>query len=178
MNNKTFEQLEDYPDSDNLLELVSKEQGFKNTNNYQATYYGTCNYKYTGGNHIAKPFPEYLSIVAEYLEDIENLPRGYFNMVLLNKYPSGKGLGKHRDNEPEITPYSTIASISLGASRIFSITKGYNTPYKQIELKHGNIVMMRDRSQIDYYHEVIPSKGIRYNLTFRHNNNAKNRYEQ
>ena len=46
-------------------------------------------------------------------------------MVLLNKYMSGKGLGRHRDDEPEITKGSTIASVSLGVDRVFSITRGY-----------------------------------------------------
>ena len=161
--------------ADALLNQVSKEQ-FK-TQSTKSVYYGTCDYKYSGAIQLAKEFPEYLYDLACELEQEERLPHGYFNMVLINKYESGKGLGRHRDNEPEITPLSSIASISLGASRIFSITKGYNNPYLELELTHGDIVMMRGRSQIDYYHAVIPGEGIRYNLTFRHNNNAPKREE-
>lgn len=159
-----------------LLNQVSNEQ-FTRTNAYFAKYYGTCSYKYTGANHPAKEMPKYLSDLASELEVKENLPNGYFNMVLINRYPSNKGLGRHRDNEPEITALSSIASISLGASRVFSITKGYNNLYLELELTHGDIVMMRGRSQIDYYHAVIPSEGIRFNLTFRHNANAPKREE-
>jgi alkylated DNA repair dioxygenase AlkB len=159
-----------------LLAQVSNEH-FLKTNTYSAEYYGTCPYKYTGANHPAKEIPKYLSDLASELEIKENLPNGYFNMVLINRYPNNKGLGRHRDNEPEITPLSTIASISLGASRVFSITKGYTSPYLNLELTHGDIVMMRGRSQIDYYHAVIPSEGIRYNLTFRHNANAARRQQ-
>lgn len=156
---------------DALLKQVSQEQ-FKSTNTYAAEYYGTCSYTYTGAKHPAKEFPQYLSDLAKETEEYLNLPVGYFNMVLINRYPSGKGLGKHKDNEPEITPLSVIASLSLGEPRDFCIWKGYNNLVETINLKHGDLVVMSGRSQMDYYHSVTPGEGIRYNLTFRHNENA------
>ena len=165
---KEFEKVNKLNRADDLIKLVEKEP-FNESNYYKVTYYGTCDYKYTRANLKAKPFPKYLNTLAKQMEELEQLPIGYFNMCLINKYTNGKGLGKHRDNEEEIGYCSTIASISLGADRIFSITKGYNGVPKNIKLSHGDVVMMRGRSQIDFYHEVIRGDGIRYNITFRHN---------
>ena len=156
--------------ADTLLNKISQES-FKQQSTL-STYFGTCTYNYSGAVQAVKEFPIYIQHLAEDLEAELNLPLGYFNMLLVNKYQSGKGLGRHRDNEPEITPLSTIVSISLGAARVFSITKGYRTPFLDLELNHGDIVVMSGRSQIDYYHAVLPGEGIRYNLTFRHNENA------
>ena len=172
VNKPLFEQVFSLPieEANNLLNKVSNEC-FK-AQSTLSTYYGTADYVYSGAFQQAAEFPKYLKEVAESLETSEGLPKGYFNMVLVNKYLSGKGLGRHRDNEAEITPLSTIASVSLGAARVFSITKGYRTSYLNINLKHGDVVMMRGKSQIDYYHAVERGEGVRYNLTFRHNHNA------
>jgi len=153
-------------EKEELIAFVEKELFIKQST--YSTYYGICDYTYSGSTQRAREFPKYISNLARKLEKLEKLESGYFNMVLINKYNPNKGLGRHRDDEPEIAPMSTIASVSLGSTRIFSITKGYRTPYLEIPLHDGDIVMMRGRSQIDYYHAVIPAKGLRYNLTFRH----------
>ena len=171
---KEFEIVKSLNRPNDLLKLVENES-FNESNVYKVCYYGTCDYKYTRANLKAKPFPKYLQTLAKQMEELEELPLGYVNMCLINRYENGKGVGKHRDNEPEIGYLSTIASISLGATRIFSITRGYNKPYMKLELNHGNVAMMRGRSQIDYYHEVEKGSGIRYNITLRHNPNAEAR---
>jgi alkylated DNA repair dioxygenase AlkB len=171
---KEFERSESLTRADELMSFVQKEN-FNESSNYRVAYYGECDYIYTGANLKAKPFPTYLKTLAKQMEERENLPDGYFNMCLINKYANFKGLGKHRDNEPEITAGSTIASISLGAKRVFSITKGYNTPFIKLDLNHGDVVMMRGKSQVNYYHEVEKGSGIRYNITLRHNEKAPKR---
>jgi alkylated DNA repair dioxygenase AlkB len=163
-----FEHVHTLSRADRLLEYVEREE-FNQSRSYLVRYYGECSYTYTGASLPACKMPRYLCTLARQLEDLEGLPSGYFNMVLMNKYMDGKGLGRHRDDEPEITKGSTIASVSLGADRVFSITKGYRGEETQMVLSHGMVVMMRGRSQIDYWHAVLPGSGVRWNLTFRHN---------
>lgn len=151
---------------------VTNTQAFRNSLPNHTIYWGTAPYKYTGGNHSALSVPDRIGQLADTFEKILELPNGYFNMILSQYYKSGKGLGKHRDNEPEITPLSTIASVSLGAERVFIITKGYREKYLELLLEDGDVLYMFGRSQMDFYHSVERGYGTRHNITFRHNANA------
>ncbi|WP_438489734.1 alpha-ketoglutarate-dependent dioxygenase AlkB, partial [Listeria monocytogenes] len=63
-----------------------------------------------------------------------------FNSVLLNRYRNGlDSLGWHADNEPELGDAPVIASVSLGAMRMFDLrhrTTGATHTYR---LVHGSL---------------------------------------
>ena len=95
-----------------------------------------------------------------------------FNAVLLNLYRSGKdSMSWHSDNEPELGPNPTIASISLGSERKFKFRHKTNKK-RQISLKlaDGSLLLMTGKTQKNWLHSVPKTaKPVTYriNLTFR-----------
>ncbi|XP_071502202.1 alpha-ketoglutarate-dependent dioxygenase alkB homolog 3-like [Diadema antillarum] len=103
-----------------------------------------------------------------------------FNSCLLNFYRSGKDhVSWHSDDEPALGSKPTIASVSLGDSRIFEMRKKpppeENGDYTYMEklripLTHGSLLMMEGASQDDWQHQVpreYHDREARINLTFR-----------
>lgn len=138
-------------------------------------WHGTKPYMYSGVVNPAKPWtPELL----ELKELAEKLCGGgtTFNGVLLNLYRHHRdSLAWHSDDETEIGPNATIASMSLGGTREFHVrTKGCapaGAKGFELELKTGSLLIMRGRSQ-DHYEHHVPKVNYsvwpRINLTFRH----------
>ena len=96
-----------------------------------------------------------------------------FNSVLLNLYRDGMDSnGWHSDNEPELGNDPKIASITLGEERFFHIKhkKIKDLKYK-ILLKHGSLLLMGERSQTEWVHQIPKTKKKIYpriNLTYRY----------
>ncbi|WP_323121201.1 alpha-ketoglutarate-dependent dioxygenase AlkB family protein [Burkholderia alba] len=94
-----------------------------------------------------------------------------FNSVLLNRYRSGAdGMGWHADNEPELGAEPVIASVSLGATRVFDLRHTATGTTHAYRLTHGSLLVMRGRTQDDWRHRVAKEPGVqreRINLTFR-----------
>jgi alkylated DNA repair dioxygenase AlkB len=97
-----------------------------------------------------------------------------FNSALANYYRDGNdSMGWHSDNEPELGPQPTIASISLGAERELLLrqrqrTKG--TSSKPIKLSHGSLMLMSGDTQNNWEHALPKRSKLntpRINLTFR-----------
>lgn len=95
-----------------------------------------------------------------------------FTHVLCNLYRDGKdSMGWHRDNESVLGKNPSIASVTLGATRLFQIrhheTKGHKI---DIPLTHGSLLMMTGESQQYWEHQIPKTSrdpGVRINLTFR-----------
>lgn len=131
-------------------------------------WFADHDYTYSGVRNTAHPWTESMAAVRERLvadTDAE------YNSCLANLYRDGdQHMGWHRDDEPELGPEPTIASISLGAARDFQVRHvetGQTTTYV---LGHGDLLVMRGRSQADYKHQVPKRRRIaepRINLTFR-----------
>lgn len=144
------------------------------------SWMGDRAYTYSSQRHEPAPIPD---IVQKLKERIENkiqesrsvLGRGAapttFNSVLANLYRDGRdSVSWHADDEPELGPEPVIASLSLGAARVFSIRSNANRQRWDMLLKHGDILVMSGRSQLDYQHcvpKVGETHGPRVNLTFR-----------
>ena len=94
-----------------------------------------------------------------------------FNSVLANAYRDGSdSMGWHADNEPELGPEPTIASLSLGAERRFLVRPVSGGSSQGIDLQSGSLLVMGGRSQLDWQHcvpKTKKSRGLRINLTFR-----------
>jgi len=96
------------------------------------------------------------------------------NYALCNLYEDGQhSIGWHADNEPDIMPCSTIASISLGATRSFQFKdfEQYDDePTIDIDLSHGSLLLMEQDTQLLFKHR-IPKEALveklRINITFR-----------
>ena len=100
---------------------------------------------------------------------VEALANFSYNGVLVNGYRDGQdSMGWHRDNEPEIDPAS-IASLSLGATRTFKVRDRRNKKVTNIELEHGDLLVM-EHLQEAHDHSVPKRTKVstpRMNFTFR-----------
>uniref|UniRef100_A0A8C3AQ66 Alpha-ketoglutarate-dependent dioxygenase alkB homolog 3 n=1 Tax=Cyclopterus lumpus TaxID=8103 RepID=A0A8C3AQ66_CYCLU len=103
-----------------------------------------------------------------------------FNSLLCNLYRDGRdSIGWHSDDEASLGDGPTIASISLGDTRVFGLRKrpppdenGDFTYVEQIRvpLSHGTLLVMDGATQDDWQHQVAKEyhdRGPRINLTFR-----------
>ena len=94
-----------------------------------------------------------------------------FNSCLLNLYHNGsEGMGWHSDNEKELTPEATIASLSLGSSRKFSFKHIESKKTLSLMLQSGRLLLMKGRIQQCWLHQLPKTKksnSPRINLTFR-----------
>ena len=143
-------------------------------------YYGDPGTNYIYSRREYKPLawiPELLSLKTRVEEATpgaaysnSGLPRLGYNAVLCNLYRNGSdSVGLHADAEPEMGP--VVASVSLGAERLFRL-KGPNGAVAFAErLPHGSLLIMAGKTQKNFRHEVPKEPTItdpRINLTFRH----------
>jgi alkylated DNA repair dioxygenase AlkB len=97
------------------------------------------------------------------------VPKSGYNAVLCNLYRDGNdSVGLHADDEPEMGP--VIASVSLGAERLFRLRrKGGSVAFSE-RLTHGSLLIMAGDTQKNFKHEVPKEPHVtqpRINLTFR-----------
>ena len=131
-------------------------------------WYGDKSYTYSGLTMPAMPMTERLQSVKSRCEGVANQR---FNSVLLNLYRDGQdSMGAHQDNEPELGQNPTIASLSLGATRRFTLKHLHTGQNHDIELSHGSLLIMAGEMQHHWKHSLPKTNqsiGERINLTFR-----------
>ena len=96
-----------------------------------------------------------------------------FNSVLLNYYRNHRdSMGFHSDDERELGPAPTIASLSLGATRTFVLKHKLREDVKpvRLDLTPGSLLIMKGQTQRYWKHGIDKQTkpcGPRVNLTFR-----------
>lgn len=94
-----------------------------------------------------------------------------FNSVLVNFYANGKnGVNFHADDEPEISPGSSIASLSIDANRIFDLQHINSNDMTSVCLTNGSLLVMGEGCQSFYKHRLRIEPHVtesRINLTLR-----------
>jgi alkylated DNA repair dioxygenase AlkB len=142
-------------------------------------YYGDPGTHYTYSRRKYQPLPwlpELLALrtrVEEATPDAayvnSGVPNVGYNAVLCNLYRDGNGsVGLHADAEPEMGP--VVASVSLGAGRLFRLKRRDGTVVFAERLPHGSLLIMAGDTQKNFRHEVPKEPGVtrpRINLTFR-----------
>jgi alkylated DNA repair dioxygenase AlkB len=130
-------------------------------------------YRYSGVTLQPRPWPPTLRAVRRRVEQQAGCA---FNSVLANAYRDGAdSMGWHSDDEPELGPRPCIASLSLGAARVFLLRPrgrepGVRRTSSRRVLEHGSLLLMRGDSQARFQHAVPKTRrpvGVRINLTFR-----------
>ncbi|WP_070971860.1 alpha-ketoglutarate-dependent dioxygenase AlkB family protein [Vibrio sonorensis] len=131
-------------------------------------WYGDKSYTYSGLS--MQPLP-WLPILLRLKQQCESASGHKYNSLLANLYRDGKdSMGWHQDNEPELGRNPTIASLSLGGTRRFSLKHKFNDHKYQIDLQHGTLLVMSGSTQHFWMHQVAKTtKAVspRINLTFR-----------
>jgi len=142
-------------------------------------YYGDPGTHYTYSRREYQPVPWLLELLSLKVRVEEatpvaayanlSLPRTGYNAVLCNLYRDGNdSVGLHADAEPEMGP--VIASVSLGAERLFQLKRKGGTVAFWERLPHGSLFIMAGNTQKTFKHEVPKEPGViqpRINLTFR-----------
>ena len=125
-------------------------------------------YRYSGINHIANGWPVWFIPL---LNSVIQASQINFNGCLLNLYRNGNDrMGWHSDNEPELNPKMSIASLSLGSSRDFFFRENNTKNKRTLLLRSGDLLIMDPLCQRDWQHSVPIRKKVldlRINLTFR-----------
>ncbi len=140
------------------------------TTKRKVAFYGDSLMSYTYSNKTKKALAW-----TPLLLEIKNLTTSYtgsnYNACLLNLYHDGEeGMGWHSDDEKEIIPNSSIASLSFGAERKFAIKHKATNQTHSILLENGSLFEMLGSFQKHWLHSMPKSKKIiapRINLTFR-----------
>ena len=139
-------------------------------------------HRYTYSKNTSNLLPVSLSdapATAAVLNAVNSALYREFNSVLVNRYHNKNSkLGFHRDDEPEIVQSEGIASLSLGAQRMFQVAaskeEGELGHFTSVtELSDNSVFLMEAGFQNSYLHRVAPGRdipaerGVRYSLTFR-----------
>ena len=130
-----------------------------------------CVYKYSGVVNQPFPWTPSLLIIKTRIESLSNGTT--FNCVLLNFYRDGSDkMGWHSDDEKELGPNPSIASVSFGATRRFDFKHKTEAHNKfSIQLESGSLLLMQGDMQHHWLHQIPAQKRIqepRINLTFRY----------
>jgi alkylated DNA repair dioxygenase AlkB len=157
-----------------------RKTSFKSAVPRGEAYYGDPGTNYTYSRREYAPLawmPELLSLKVR-VEDATpeaaytnaHRLRIRFNAVLCNLYRNGNdSVGLHADAEPEMGP--VIASVSLGAERLFRLKAQNGTVVFAEKLPPGSLLIMAGPTQRNFKHEVPKEPAVtepRINLTFRH----------
>ena len=125
-------------------------------------------YSYSGKQMKTEPLFNELKELKKRVESISNIE---FNAVLINLYRDGMDSnGWHADNEKELGKDPCIASLSLGAERIFELKHNQTKKKIKLKLEHGSLLCMMEGSQRFWKHQLPKDKTVdipRINLTFR-----------
>jgi len=128
-------------------------------------------YTYSGLHWAPRPWRQQLDTLRR---RVEAATGQRFNSVLLNLYRDGRdSMGWHADDEPELGPAPTIASLSLGATRRFRLRPRPGGPAAEafgLDLPSGSLLLMRPPTQAHWQHALPKTSrpvGPRLNLTFR-----------
>ena len=126
-------------------------------------------YSYSRITMHPQPFsPE----LAEIKEKVEKKTNTEFTTCLLNYYRDGKdSMGWHSDDEKELGRNPVIASLNLGAPRMFHLKHRNDGQLRfKLTLLNGSLLLMKGPTQ-HFWHHQVPKTGKktapRINLTFR-----------
>ena len=127
------------------------------------------NYTYSGLEMRPEPFTSEIEEIRKKCIEYIGKP---FNVCLANLYRDGSdSMGWHSDDEKELGKNPTIASVSLGAERVFHLKhKTDRTARHKIRLHHGSLLIMKGSTQEFWKHQLPKTKkkvDPRVNLTFR-----------
>ncbi|HOZ96941.1 MAG TPA: alpha-ketoglutarate-dependent dioxygenase AlkB [Niabella sp.] len=125
-------------------------------------------YTYSGIKRTALPWTENLFLLKQFCEQ---LTKESYNSCLLNYYHNGsESMSWHCDDEKDLKPNGSIASLSFGAARRFDFRHKKTKETVQIMLEHGSLLEMKGLAQTFWHHRLPSSAKVsapRLNLTFR-----------
>ncbi|MDA9090938.1 alpha-ketoglutarate-dependent dioxygenase AlkB [bacterium] len=126
-------------------------------------------YTYSGIRLQAQAFPIWMDSVRVAVEQVTGHP---FNRALVNYYRHGRdSVDWHADDEPELGVEPLVASLSLGAERVFQLRHNQTKERLSVSLPHGSLLLMGAGIQDYWQHRLAKVSGLeqpRVNFTFRY----------
>lgn len=135
-------------------------------------WYGDEGKRYDYSGISLTPLP-WTNLLRELKRRVEDCTDATFNSVFLNLYRDhNDSMGFHSDDERELGPEPTIASVTFGATRTFLMKhkKDRDLPLVRIPLEAGSVLLMKGLTQRFWKHGISKQRepcGPRVNLTFR-----------
>ena len=135
-------------------------------------WYGDPGRTYTYSGIEMRPLP-WTHLLQHIRLKVESACSERFNSVLLNYYRNERdSMGMHSDDEPELGPRPTIASLSIGQERVFTFAPRRRQQLRpmQLTLPSGSLLLMKGDTQRNWKHGIAKASrpmGPRVNLTFR-----------
>lgn len=140
------------------------------TTKRKVAWYGSQAYAYTYSNTTKRALP-WTPGLLELKALVEQHSQATFDVCLLNLYHDGReGMGWHADDETELLPHGTIASLSLGAARKFAFKHKRTKENISLILESGSLLLMQGDTQKHWLHSLPKTTTVshaRINLTFR-----------
>ena len=128
-----------------------------------------ASYTYSRINLLALEFPSWME---DLRRRVELSTSETFNAILVNYYRDGKDSNDwHSDDEKELGAYPVIASISIGAERVFHLRHKVTKQKIKMNLPHGSLLLMGAGIQEYWQHKLSKTSlqvGPRINLTLRY----------
>ncbi len=127
------------------------------------------NYHYTGSKNNALPITAELE---PFLTWSQHHIDQRLNGLLLNWYDGAQShyIGAHRDDTRDLHPDSPIVTISVGQERVFRMRPWQQKGFKDLTVRHGDVVVVPWDTNTRWTHEVPHFKkyaGKRISLTLR-----------
>lgn len=136
----------------------------------QYAWYADKHYEYTYSGFTRQAML-WTPLLIELKARVEQVTGKQYNSCLLNLYPDGDtGMAWHRDDETDLLQNGSIASLSFGARRKFSLKHIDSNEKREVMLDSGDLLEMAGETQ-SYWRHCVPKskrvKDLRINLTFR-----------
>ena len=126
-------------------------------------------YTYSNIRLQAAQFPGWID---QLREQVETQSGERFNRALANYYRDGSdSVDWHADDEAELGFEPLVASLSLGAERVFQLCHKLTQERLEIALPHGSLLVMGAGIQTYWQHRIAKTKKVeqpRVNFTFRY----------
>ena len=124
------------------------------------------------GEHMPQPWTPTLQLVREMAERQTGTT---FDYCFLNRYRDGRdAVAWHGDHDGERDARLVVASLSLGATRVFQLRPKKDSGLRYdpitVEVAHGDLIVMAGDTQLHWEHRVPRDPrltGERLNVTFR-----------
>ena len=127
-----------------------------------------CEYRYSGKQLNRQIWSQDLIMIRKKIYKELKID---FNSVLANYYRDGKdSMGWHSDDEKELGPNPTIASISFGSERDLVFRNKISKETLAIPQTNGSLILIDGETQKNWQHSIKKTQkliGPRINLTFR-----------
>jgi alkylated DNA repair dioxygenase AlkB len=108
-------------------------------------------------------------IAATGAEDVEQLTPASFVHALVSEYRPGTPIGWHRDK----SEYGIVVGLSLGHRAAMRFRPAADARHRiarnivLLDLEPRSAYMMQGPIRWDWQHSILPTRGLRYSITFR-----------